>query len=84
MIGSGSCPFSGDESEGTKWPELDAALERLFSYPVTGKYILVRYIFWLAVTVVMKARIGNREPLWALLNPTRIGYITHSDRESPG
>jgi hypothetical protein len=69
----------------SKWPELDAALERLFSYPVTGKYILVGHIFWLAVTVVMKARIGNREPLWALLlSPTRIRYITHSHRESPG
>jgi hypothetical protein len=84
--GPGSCSFSGDEFEGTKWPGLDAALEQLFSYgdPVTGKYILVRYIFWLAVTVVMKARIGNREPLWALLSPTRVGYITHSDRETPG
>jgi hypothetical protein len=49
--------------EQSKWPELDAALERLFSYPVTGKYILVGYIFWLAVTVVMKVIFGNREPL---------------------
>ena len=66
------------------WPKLDAAVKRLFSYPVTEKYVLVGHIFWLAVTVVMKARIGNREPLWALLSPTRIRYIIHSHRENPG
>ncbi len=36
------------------------------------------------VTVLKEAGSGNPEPLWALLSPIQIGYITHFRRESAG
>jgi hypothetical protein len=40
--------------------------------------------WFVGVTVVMKARIGKREPSWGSLSPTRIGYIIHTIGKSPG